>query len=904
MELLTTKIAMPPLPAELIPRPRLLEQLDRVRTCQLGLVAAPAGYGKTTLVIEWIRAGGHWRLEGGDSSPDRQSPSAAWLSLDEADNDPGRFLNYLIAAVRRARPDLGQATLQMLQSPQPLALRQYLLPLLNEIDTGPDLVLVLDDYHFIETGHIHEALAYVLDHQPGPLHLVLTTRADPPLPVARLRARGQLVELRQADLAFTPAEAASFLKGAAAAPLSPANTADLAERTEGWPAGLRMAATSLRGRQDVESFVQAFAGTHRHVLDYLGGEILQRQPEAVQAFLLQTSILNRMNTGLVEALTGRRDGQSILTSLERQNLFVSPLDDRREWFRYHRLFADLLRQRLHETHPELVPELHRRASAWHQAHGLTAEAIQHALAAPDYALAASLVEQAVPGLWQRGEILTISNWLAALPDEALRLHPMLDLYRALDLLVRGWAVTQAEALVQRVAEGEAAGRLQGEVAVLRGVLAMLRGDVQAGLDRSREALECLPVSSFVRAVAVRNFSGLCALIGDFDTAERVLQADVSQAQLAGKALDLAVSLRRLGSLKLFRGSLGEAEALYRRSLAVSADVRGRPWPIAGRVLIHLAEVALERDDLEAAGQQLLRGLGLAAQVSPQWTLDGCLLQARLRRALGDADGARAALAEARQIAGESETPLDDIFVAIQEVRQDIADGHALEARQRLAQSRPGSIQRPGFDVGRLLVTYYLREIRELTEARLLLAEDRAADAQALLAPRLAEAKARGRRRGQIEAHLLHALASQALGQAEAALASLERALALAEPEGYVRPFLEEGESLVALLRQAAGRGAASGFAERLLAALPGAMASASRPAAPRPAPPPEPLSDRELEVLKLIAAGLSNQEIAGRLFLSPNTVKVHTYNLYAKLGVHTRTQAAAQARALGLLPAN
>jgi LuxR family maltose regulon positive regulatory protein len=896
----------------LVPRERLFGQLDQILARQVGLVSAPAGFGKTTLVAAWVARCPH---------------PVAWLSLDDADNDPTRFLAYAIGALQRVQPEVGQSTLAMLRAPQPPPLPALLLPLINDVDAlESSQVLVLDDYHLIQAQGVHDALTFLIDHQPDKLHLVLATRADPPLPIARLRGRGQLVELRQADLRFTLPEAEAFLRLAGVSRLTLASIEVLAERTEGWAAGLQMAATSLQNTADVDAFVSTFAGTQRHILDYLGEEIFQRQPPQVQRFLERTSILDRFCAPLCEAVlqdepclpepayvptastdsSARPAAVTILEHLERANLFITPLDEQRQWYRYHHLFADLLRQRLRQAEPELAPVLHGRASRWLEAQGLAHESIQHALAAGEAERAADMIGRAAPGEWKRGGLTTLWRWLEALPEAATRAAPVLCVLRGLAAVMTGASLGQGSKWLAAAEQADrATGQHTGEIAVLGSLLALLRGEMEAGTRLAERALAHLPESSPFHGLARRGLSGLYLLRGDYDQAIAVLERDVRASQQSGDQLGAAASVRRLGSVRLLTGQLGAAHELYQRSLAMSVDGAGHRWPVAGRALVHLAELQYEWNDLETAERLVREGIALAEQIAPNWNTTAYVTLAEIRQARGDPAGALRALEQARQLAAQSDSELDDVLVAAHAVRLTLRQGD-LALALRLAAGRPiarlaGHSAR---DVEALLTSVWAREADGLIAARLDLAQGQAARACEVLAPllRAAEARAHGSR---IEILVVQALAHQAEGDTAAALKALARALALAEPEDYVRVFLDEGEPMVRLLQQVAGP--RRSYSQRLLAKA--ARAAAGGPTGTR-APAgddgtdqlDETLSERECEILSLIAEGLSNHEIGARLYLASGTIKSYTYSLYGKLGVHSRTQAVARGRALGLLP--
>jgi LuxR family maltose regulon positive regulatory protein len=898
--LLITKLQPPPLRRDLVPREHLLARLDQVLACQVALVSAPAGFGKTTLVAAWAA---------------RCPTLVAWLSLEPADNDPARFLSYLVGALRRVHPVVGQSTQAMLQAPHLLPAPALLLPLINELAGGEThLVLVLDDYHLIETQGIHDALTHLIDHQPPTLHLVLATRADPPLPMARLRGRGQLVELRQADLRFAEDECAAFLRLASSVPLSPANVQDLADRTEGWVAGLQMAAASLHSAPDADGFVRAFAGTQRHILDYLGEEILLRQPPDLQRFLLRTSILGQLCAPLCDAVMreveppaedpssqpvptpSRSPSAALLQRLEHANLFVTPLDEPRTWYRYHQLFAELLQHHLRQSEPALVPVLHRRASRWFEQQGRIEDAIDHALAAGDHERAAGLVQPAAESFWMRGSITTLLAWLDALPEQVIRSRPGLCVYRALGPILSGKRLAEAEAWLKAASAGSGSGAVEGEVAVLGSVLALHRGDAATGRRLAEQACASLPVTSPFFGLARRNLSTFYLLRGEFAQAAAILETSLPPEQSISDRVGAAADLRRLGLLRLVGGQLRAAWDFYQRSASLSQDSSGRYWPMAGRALAHLAELSYEWDDLDAAERYLAESMALSAQIAPTWNTTAYVTLARLRQARGDPAGARAALDQARQLAAQSDTAMDDNYVAAHQARLALAQKDLSTAEAWAANRQPSSAaRRPTADVDGLLRSAWAQELDALTLARFQLAHGQPEPARALLTPLLEEAERQGRSRSAIEILVLLALAGQAAGDPSAAQAALRRSLALAEPEGYVRTFIDAGEQLAPLLRQVSGRQRI--YAERLLAALGAEPGEAEAHSGLT-----ERLTERELDILRLIAAGLSNRELGDELHLAAGTVKSYTYSLYGKLGVHSRTQAVLRGRSLGLLP--
>lgn len=908
--ILTTKLHVPAPRRGLVPRPRLLRRLDEGLRRRLVLISAPAGFGKTTLLAEWVQ---------GLARDDAPPVKVAWLSLDEGDNDPARLAAHLAAALARADGRLGPAGDGVIPAAGGRLDEAGLVPLINRVvDLPESVVLVLDDYHLLTSRPIHNAVGFLLDHQPPNLHLVLATRADPPLPLPRLRARGQLVELRQSDLQFTTEEAAAFLNNVAGFDLAAADVAALEARTEGWIAGLQMAALAMR-RPDVEpttrsEFIQALTGSHRFILDYLVAEVLEQQPAEVQHFLLCTSILARMCAPLCDALlvdwwpsAPGHQSTGILDYLDRANLFIVPLDEERTWYRYHRLFADLLRKRLGQARPELVPALHRRASVWHEEQGHLAEAIEHALAGESFERAADLVEQAAEATLMRSEVATFLGWMERLPPGARREHPSLCFFHAWTLLMGGRSLAAVEGALQDMAgiEDASAGSeaMPGRMAALRAYLMLFRADTGRAAEFCRQALERLPENdAFVRSVASWILSIARLADVDLQDGSRALQEVAARSQEMGNPLIAVAALCHQATLQVRQGRLQRAEQTLERALHLATDSHGRRLPIAGKALIGLAELELEWNNLDAAADLLAEGIELARQWSDLAAFDACLPQMRVCLARGDVEGARQAVEMARQIAlGSETTEIDDLVADLQEAYFAILQGDAAGAR-RWAEARgllPDTSPRPGLDGGRDLVGARLKKYEQLMLTRLFLLEGRAVEALDLLHALLSTAKSLGRADLTIQVQIQRALAFQQQEQHDRAIEALAEALALAEPGGHVRTFLDEGQPMARLLHRAASRGVAPDYARRLLAVF--AQAPEAPTASVRAQPLLEPLSDRELEVLRLLAAGLSNPEIADELVVAVSTVRSHCKSIYGKLSVHSRWDAVQRGRELGLI---
>jgi LuxR family maltose regulon positive regulatory protein len=901
VSILTTKLYIPPLHPNLVPRPRLVERLDEGLRLgrRLTFIAAPAGFGKTTLLSEWIHTVGAHR-----DAPLPAPRQVAWLSLDEGDNDPARFFTYLVAALRQLDESVGQATQSLLDPPQMPPIESLATALVNDIAAIPtDFVLVLDDYQLIHNTLIHDALAFLLDHRPPQTHLVIATRTDPPLPLPRLRVRGQMTEIRADDLRFTTEETSAFLNQTLGLTLDAGQVAALEARTEGWIAGLQLAALSMKGTQDIAGFVSTFSGSNRHVIDYLAEEVLTQQSQETQDFLHQTSILDRFCAPLCNVVTGRNDSDEMLRWLEQANLFLVPLDDRREWYRYHRLFADLLRQRLLRSEPTLALELRRRASQWYEQNGLIEEAIAHALKGEDAERAAFLIEQAAEPTLMRGEFATFLSWVEALPAEVARARPLLHIYHTGIQLMNGLSLPVAEARLQEVMKAESSQTVSGAVATFQTLIAAYRGDTRQSVELSQQALELLAEDNLFLRNLVAGFLGITYLwSGDFATAAKALREAIRIGQQIGNLTFTVLALCHLAELHIVRGQLHEARAFYEQALERAVDRQGRPRPIAGIALMGLGYLLREWNDLEAALRHAVEGIELAAKWEETGTFTGYISLAGVKQALGDQEAAREAIQKAwRTAMGFEGMEMASVVVGVYQARLWIQQGDyraALRwARERELENR---IEAGELEKGSHTVPFLYAALEYMAYAEVCIAQDRPAEALAILSPLLQVTEAGGWTMFTIETLALESLAFQALGDADQALCCLECALSLAEPEGFVRVFVDKGQPMARLLYQAAERGIAPEYAGRLLTAFPTVELVSMAPSRPS-SEMIEPLSERQHEVLLLIAEGLSNREIAQRLFLSLSTVKVHTYNLYGKLGVHSRTQAVAKAKALGIL---
>lgn len=901
--LLATKLSVPPVRPDLVSRPHLYAWLEAGLAGALTLIAAPAGSGKTTLLTDWLHRSGR---------------PVAWLALDSRDNDSAEFVRYLIAAAGKLAPAAGRLALELWQAPQRPALEAVLTVLLNGLAAVPQTsILAFDDYHLIQSPEVHQAVSFVITHRPPQLHLIIATREDPPLPLARLRARRQINELRAADLRFAPAEAATFLQECMGLPLTAPQVAALEERTEGWITGLQLAALALRDRSDPAAFITAVAGANRFVNDYLVEEVLAQLPADRYAFLLHTSLLDRMCAELCDALlpTAARPSLEMLEDLERANLFLAPLDDERRWYRYHHLFGAALRQRLQrETPPAVIRDLHGRASAWLAQHDLLPEAIQHALAAQALDMAADLIEPMVDNMFASGVLhQTLRGWLAALPDALIRARPRLGWGRVWLLIdshelaaAETWLTTVTDSLEQAASPADA--HLRGETDAARALLAVLRGDTQAAISFARRSLELLDAgapslrATMMMALGLFHFSAHDLPQATQALAEAARLADKSGFPfMAHGCVACQVAVQRI------QGDLRVAAATARQALAQATAGGQATSPNVGLNLIGLADLHREWNDLDAA----LRYATEALEHSAHWhDLDSILFSqialARVRQAQGDLSGALALLAEARQVGKQQVDTWVLGLIDAFEAQIALARGDLAAARAWLA-TAPLSPELGRYHLVPIIAGYNY-EHTLIAPVQALIAQGRATADPALLDHALALLAALEQTAGtervrwlQIKVGVLRALAHAALGAQAQALAELEGALRTAAPEGYLRVFLDEGAPLFALLTAARLPAALAPAARRILAAR-----AASTPL-PAPAPSPggetlaEPLTPREHEVLRLLAAGASNRGIAQQLVLSVGTVKGYVNRIFSKLAVASRTQAIARARALGLL---
>ena len=906
--LLATKLHMPRTRPGLMARPHLVRRLEEASNTELVLVSAPPGFGKSTLIAEWARSTGR---------------PVAWVSLDPGDNDPSRFWRYVVAALDQARPGLEEKVVPLLGAAQDVTPEAVVGAVVNELVADPEtLALVLDDYHAIESAAIHEGLAFLLQRVPPGLVVVIATRSEPPLALPLLRARGQLTELRAQHLRFTPDEAVELLHGAWGLDLPQEIVTALVEKTEGWAAGLQLAGLSLHAPSDPARVIAGFTGSHRYVLDYLTEEVLQRQPDEVRSFLLETSILERLSGPLCAAVTGRTDSQQMLESIERANLFLFALDDQRRWYRYHGLFADLLQVRLQESDQGRMPELHQKAAAWCDEHGLVDEAVRHALVGDDAQSAGRIVERHVDEVLGRGEGATLRRWLSTLPSEVVRSRPGLCLVQAITAL-NAWHLAPAESFLDDAERALAAPGGQPDsgaggpysalagmtvtIATVRAGVAIARGEPGRARALLKEVVSSPARSEQASTLSVRwNLVLVDWMDGRLADAEKAA-ADIVAEGRASRIPHLLISARAtLARIERAQGRLGAALRTYKEALELSDEDGGTAVPTMGEAHVGLAEVLYQRDQLDDALHHLTQGIALCRRLTSRQALaTGLSTLAWVRWAAGDASGAGEAMEEAYRALPSLDVVSFSNPVPAERARLLLAQARVAEAAGWLDERRLGETDEPA----------YAREREYLVLARLLLARGAPDRALPLLERLAAQAEAKGRAGSLVEIEALQALALSAMGDRGQALTRLVDALALGRREGYVRVFADEGHPMAALVGALVtsarrrdpplAQQLPAEYLDRVLKAVRRTQTQTAQAVRRAPGTAPglvEDLTDREVEVLERLAAGKSNREIADDFVVTLHTVKKHVTHIFEKLGAANRTQAVALARQLGLIP--
>jgi LuxR family maltose regulon positive regulatory protein len=917
-QLLTTKLYIPPIRPDLVTRSRLINQLNNGLHHKLTLISAPAGFGKTTLVSDWLK-----KLPEVPEEENQTEYLIAWLSLDEGDNDPVRFLTYYIAALNQIeglKAPFGEGALNMLRSLQPSPIKAVLTSLINETASiSGKIIIVFDDYHLIEAQPVHDALNFLLENLPPQMHLVIATREDPHIPLSRLRARNQITDLRAADLSFTTSEAADFLNQTMNLSLSTLDVNALETRTEGWIAGLQLAAISMQGQEDPASFINSFTGSHRLVLDYLIEEVLNHQPENIQTFMLQTSVLDRLTGSLCHAVSGEENSQEILEMLEHANMFIVPLDNERRWYRYHHLFADLLRKRLRQTFPEKVPILHRKASEWNEHNGFIDEAIENSLAARDFERTVYLIEEHfgvnLINKYVLGDQAILRHWLAEIPEEFIFSKPHLCILHAWNLFTNGQldAVDQILQATEKILDHNTKQkpvssldkdhlsdtnrmRLVGMVAIIRSFLASSSGDIPRTIQYTHQALENLPEKELHwRTVALITLGDAYASNGQITAAHEARLDALEISKASGSTYLLMIVNLRLAEILRQQGKLQQVIDICKGQFNKAEESGFSSPAIVGWLFGIWGEVLAELNDLVRATDKVKKGIKLITDSKDGFfESKSSLYLVRVLYSSGDLIGAEDIIQSMENRAREYNISLWDLRqLSTWQVRIWLAQGKVEAATQW--------IQEHDLDPDEKLT--YMRELEHITLARILIAQGNSDDATRLL-QRLFNANEEGGCSSRmIEVLLLQALSFQAQGNTDQANSSLEKALILAEPKGFLRIFIDEGSPMAQLLFEALNRGIKPDYVRRLLAAFSSVETEQTEKTKTQPSKYDliEPLSEREIEILQLIAMGLTNQVIATRLYLSLHTVKVHARNIYAKLVVHNRTEAVNRARALGIL---
>ena len=890
--LLRTKLFVPSSQSTWIQRPRLIKRMDEGFARKLTLISAPAGFGKTTLLANWIH---------------QKKIAAAWLSVDENDNDPIQFLTYAIAGLQTLEVGIGKAALTMLRSPQPPPIESILINLINDVIRIPtDMALVFDDYHLVDAKPIHDMIVFLLDHLPEQMHMIIATRADPNFPLARILSQNQMTELRAVDLSFTTDEISIFFDTCIKYRLSNDDITLLGSRTEGWIAGLQLAALSLSGCKEPSRFLQAFKGDNRYIADYLTEEVLSRQPEHLKNFMLQTCLLERLSGPLCDAVTQQQNSQQVLNTLEKANLFVIPIDDQRCWYRYHHLFANLLEQRLRRKQSDLVPELHRRASQWFAENGFKNEAVDHAFAAQDFSQAAQLIEAIAEIEWDHARESRLLRWLKALPNEQIETNAALCIFYARELYKSGYLddaekrLQAADQMLQPTSTSDPAKKgLQGRIAVIRAYISSQTGDVSRIIHFSSQALKSLPQGDLIwRSVAATTlgFAYGWRGAGDLVKAQLAFSEAMEISKTAGNVFYNIFAGICLVAVMQLRCQFKEAKVICQQSLLLANENGLSETEFAGSLYASLGMIFCEWNDLIEGIRLIKKGVELNKQGRDPLMLASCRIN--LFRALiyrMDFVGAFSVLKKLNESTREFRLPpwITNV-VAANNVYSWLANGN-LDAATQWAKEKGLSVDDE---------PTHLREPEHIALVYILIAQGQLDDADRLLKRLIENATAGDRVYVVIEMRLMRALILKAQQNRSAALGELKVALSLAEPGGLILIFVSKGMPVAELLEEIVAVrkrdhndinvGFSLSYPKKILSAFKAVMQTKNEGLV-------DPVSDRELEVLHLIAAGLSNREIAKKLFISLNTVKSHTKSINSKLNVNSRTKAVARAKDMGLL---
>jgi LuxR family maltose regulon positive regulatory protein len=882
--LLLSKFHIPQTKHNLVTRPRLLDMLEEGLTKKLIVLSAPAGFGKTTLLADWLS---------------RRSQPAAWLSLDDADNDIARFLKYVVVALQTLDPQVDNTVLNLLQSPQPILQNAALTALLNQIeDIQTDSLLVLDDYHWISNPNIHQAIDYLLSYLPSNLHLIISSRADPPLQLSLLRGRGELLELRMSDLRFDDEEVKEFLSIEVDMELSEQCISVLTARTEGWISGLQMATLSLRGKENVERFINSFSGSHKYILDYLVEEVLRQQSPELHQFLLLTSILERLCGSLCDEVVGRNDSQILLEQLEKENLFLIPLDDKREWYRYHQLFKDLLIHRLSLEHADQIPLLYHRASSWHEKCGLIPHAIDYAIEAGDIEHAALLIAREAENTLMRSEVNTYQRWISKLPADLLQENSEMVFLEAWSHILQGNDIERVFRTISEIKDIDS--KLTGRVEALTAFVHVSKGEFSLAGNSARQALEKLPLGDYY-------FRSMAAwILGVVHAIERDMKGSLVKLEDLSTSLDLQlypmldVMLRsQIARIHFHVGNFHRAQDLFEQALELAQDKQGNWFPIAGEALMGLGDLYRERNKLDQATDMILEGIELTQQWRKVTAIDGYLYLARVKQLQKDWELANQALEKAMQLAVEYDAmDMDDRMVAMWQARLWSFEGQKHLVEEWFINAEINDELKDITNEDTFSVEHYLIAREKIVLARFYLMKKQYKRALSLISKLIIIFENYGRLDFLIEIYLIQSLTFHQIKQTASSIQALDKALQLGEQGGFLGLFLECDSDLIKILDPYKKRKGSSAY---ICSLLDGFQEDSPSPKVISPPLLLEPLSDRELDVLRHLPNNLTTPEIADEMMLSVNTVRTHIKNIYQKLDVHKRSEAVKHAKDLNLI---
>jgi len=880
---LSTKLFIPPIRPDQVLRPRLVDQINQGLQSNLILLSAPAGFGKTTLVSEWRN---------------QSNIPFCWITLDESDNDIGRFLAYFIAALQSININADEQLLTLIQPPRSSPIESILIPLINQIaNAHQEFVMVLDDYHLIQNNEIHDLLTFLLDRGPSSMHLVITTREDPPLPLARFRGRGELMVIRAADLRFSVSEGEILLNQIQGQKLSADSIETLVNRADGWVTALQMVSIALKDNPDPSGYIRDLSGNQSYIADYLTDEVINQQPDEIKDFLIKTSILNRLSGSLCHAVTGQTNSQLILKQLRDSNLFLSSLDDENSWFRYHRLFASLLHQRLLETQPDMIPALYLKASQWFDTNGYPAEAIDYAFRGHHVERAIDLIELHARAMIMRSEISTFILWVEKLPEDLVHEKPSLSILYALAVLVKSGEKQIAHSFIDPITPEN--DHNTGQLNTVKAMIAVFDGQISNGIELARQAMKQLPSEDlFFRTIAAWNLSGALAMSGNPEEGLKVLKEVIDTSLASHNYLVAIIAQCRLAAAQVQKGNLKYAKEILEQSIDIATKDQKHPLPAAAEAMMGLGNIYREWYQFERARKYLLESISLSKRWREFTIIDSYVSLAHIRQSKGDVEGANQMMADALKIAVQySATEKDDRYVASQQAHLRVRQGDlkaawrwatGLGLKDYLGANKLDLTGRLGEDI---ILRYEL-----IVFTRVLIAEKQWGKALSLLNLLLPSLEEIGFLSKIIEMHILIALGMVGQGDVKRAISSLLTAINLAEPEGFTRLFLDEGPVMIRLLQEYQAGNDKSEFVDVLL--------NTSTQITEKPEIPTkslDPLSEREIEILRLLTTDLSAPEIAEHLHIAVSTIRTHTKNIYSKLGVHSRFEAISKAKDRNLL---